>query len=261
VQLLAGSGGITYGIHAGDRVYGWAADHLEPGATTGNPESGEKEAYFNFCCMGNRAEITGGRAEGALGFVMAKHALSGVIIDFCDEDLEKMRIRDPVQVIVYGVGLELPDYPQVHLNSIDPLCLTAMEIGENHGRLQIPVAGIIPAELIGSGVGTNRPMGDLDFMTSDWEAVKEHGLEDLRLGDLVLIRDMDTRFGAAYKRGAASVGIIAHGDSRSSGHGPGITTFMSSADPLLEPVPEKSANIKTYYDRAYGPLRPREEKQ
>jgi hypothetical protein len=254
-QLLAGRGGIAYGLHAGDRVYGWAADHIEPGASTTNPENGEREAYFAFCCMGNRVEVIGGKAEGALGYVLAKHAFSSVIVDFLDKDMEKMRLKDPVQVYVYGTGLELPGYPDILLNSIDPGCFEAMNITENHGKLQIPVAGIVPAELMGSGFGYNRPMGDIDFMASDWNAVKEYGLDDLRFGDLVLIRDIDSRFGASYRRGAASVGIIAHGDSKSSGHGPGITTFMSSAKPLLEPVLDKNSNIKKYHDKAYGPLK------
>jgi hypothetical protein len=253
--LLAGAGGIKYGIHTGSPAFGWAADHLEAAASTHNPEPGEREAYYNLCCLGTRAEILEGKAEGAVGFVIGKHALAGVIVDFDEADMQKMHLKEPLEVRVYGTGLELIDYPEVHLNSIDPDCLDAMDITEKDSKLYVPVAGIVPPELIGSGFGYNRPMGDVDFMSSDWNAIVENGLEALRLGDVVLIKDIDSSYGAAYKRGAASVGVITHGDSKFPGHGPGITTFMSSALPLLTPVPDKTANIKKYHDLAHGALR------
>ena len=257
VGMLTGCGGIVYNVRVGDSVYDWAADHLEPGASTHNPEEKERMVYYNLSCMGNKAEVIGGKVEGAIGYVVAKHAGAWhVVIDFCDEDLSKLRLKDPVQVYVYGNGYKLLDYPDINLTSIDPECFEAMDIQEKDGKLHVQVAGIVPAELMGSGFGGSLPIGDVDFMTSDREYIKECGLDDIKLGDVVMVKDIDTRYGCSYKRGAVSLGIIVHGDSPGSGHGPGVTFFMASDKPLIVPVINKSANIKKYHDIAYGTIKP-----
>lgn len=261
LSILPGCGGITYDIKAGDSAYGWAADHLEPGASTHNPDEKERMCYYTTSCMGNRAEVISGKAEGAEGYVMAKHAGAWhVVIEFDQSDLRKMRLKDQVQVVAYGTGLELLDYPDVHVNSIDPGCLEAMNIEEKDGKLHVPVAGVVPANLMGSGMGSSRPMGDVDFMTSDWDYIKRCSLDGIKLGDVIMVKDIDTSYGAKYREGAASLGIIVHGDSVSSGHGPGVTFFMASEKALLVPVIDKTANIKKYHDIAYGPVKPIEDK-
>ena len=175
LSALPGCGGITYDIKAGDSAYGWAADHLEPGASTHNPDEKERMCYYTVCCMGNKAEVIGGNAEGAEGYVVAKHAGAWhVVIEFDQRDLREMHIKDQVQVVAYGTGLKLLDYPDVHVNSIDPECLEAMDIEEKDGKLHVPVAGVVPAVLMGSGMGSSRPMGDVDFMTSDWAVSYTH---------------------------------------------------------------------------------------
>jgi len=257
VDMLAGCGGIVYNVRVGDDAYGWAADHLEPGVSTHNSDEKEKMAYYILACMGNKAEVIDGKAEGAIGYVVAKHAGAWhVVIEFCDEDLKKMRLKDPVQVYVYGSGFKLLDYPDINLTSIDPECFEAMNIQEKGGKLHVPVAGIVPAELMGSGLGCDEPMGDTDFMASDWEYIKECGLDEIKMGDVVMVKDIDARYGCSYKRGATSLGIIVHGDCPGSGHGPGVTFFMATDKPLIVPVIDKTANIKKYHDAAYGKLKP-----
>lgn len=261
-QMLPGGGGIVYNVHVGDSAYGWAADHLEPGASTHNPDDKERMIYYVLSCMGNRAEVISGPAEGAVGYVVAKHAGAyHVVVDFAEEDLRKMRVKDAVQIEICGAGLQLLDYPDIHVNSIDPKCLEAMNIEEKDGKLYVPVAGVVPATLMGSGLGSSRPMGDADFMAHDWDVVVENGLDDIRLGDIVMIQDIDTSYGAKYKKGAASLGVIVHGDSQLSGHGPGITFFMGTEKNLLVPVIDKTANIKKYHDLAYGPIEALKEKK
>jgi len=257
-NMLDGCGGIIYNVRVGDSVYDWAADHVEPGASTGNyTDDMVRISYYFLSCMGNRVEVIGGKAEGAVGYVVAKHAgVFHVVVDLHEQDLKKMRLNDPVQVEVYGTGLQLLDYPDILVTSIDPLCLEKMNIQEVDGNLHIPVAGVVPAELLGSGMGSDRPMGDVDFMASDRDYIKECGLEELKLGDVVMLKDIDCRYGPSFKRGAASVGIIVHGDSPKSGHGPGVTTFMATAAPLLVPVIDKTANISKYHRLAYGDLKP-----
>jgi hypothetical protein len=256
-ELLTGCGSIVYNVRVGDTAYGWAADHLEPGASTHNADEKERMIYYNLPCIGNRVEVISGKAEGAVGYVVAKHAGAWhIVVDFAEEDLRRMRLKDAVQVEVYGSGLKLTDYPDVHLTSIDPGILDALHIEERDGQLIVPVAGVVPPELMGSGLGSTRPMGDVDFMTSDWQAVEEAGLDQIRLGDVVLVRDLDASYGLSYKRGAASVGVIVHGDSPTSGHGPGVTFFLSSAKPIIQPRIDPSSNVGKHHEAAYGPLKP-----
>jgi hypothetical protein len=261
-NMLGGSGGIVYNVKVGDSAYGWASDHVEPGASTHNSEKNERDAYYILACMGNKAEVISGKAEGAIGYVVAKHAgCDHVVIEFHEDDLKKMRLKDTVQVEVFGNGLKLEDYPDINLTSIDPACLEAMNIKEIDGKLHIPVAGVVPAELMGSGLGYNKPMGDCDYMASDWERIVECGLDEIKLGDVVMIKDIDARYGPSYKKGAASVGVIVHGDSPASGHGPGVTFFMATSEPLIVPVIDKTANIKKYHHSVYGELTPAPEKE
>ena len=261
-DMLGGCGGIVYNVKVGDSAYGWAADHVEPGASTCNTEEKERMAYFILACMGNRAEVVSGKAEGAVGYVIAKHGgCDHVVIDFHEKDLKKMRLKDNVQIEVYGNGLKLLDYPDIKVTSIDPECLEAMDIKEKNGKLYVPVAGIIPSELMGSGLGYNLPMGDCDFMATDWNTIVDNKLDDIRLGDVVLVKDIDARYGPSYKKGASSVGVIVHGDSPGSGHGPGVTFFMATEKPLIIPMINKTANIKKYHHKVYGKLKPAPKKK
>jgi hypothetical protein len=55
--------------------------------------------------------------------------------------------------------------------------------------------------------------------------------------------DHDNRFGRAYRKGAVSIGVVVHSDCRESGHGPGVTTIMTAASPVIRPVKDPRANL------------------
>jgi len=40
-----------------------------------------------------------------------------------------------------------------------------------------------------------------------------------------------------------TIGIVVHSDCLLAGHGPGVTTLMTCATPLIEPVIDAKANI------------------
>jgi hypothetical protein len=80
-------------------------------------------------------------------------------------------------------------------------------------------------------------------MTQDRETIRSLGLEDLRLGDIVGIMDMDNRYGGSYRKGARSIGIVIHCDCVQSGHGPGVTVVLSSSDSTIEFSIDETANI------------------
>ncbi len=75
------------------------------------------------------------------------------------------------------------------------------------------------------------------------ETVKQCGLEDVRLGDLVAIMDADSSYGRIYRKGSITVGIVTHSNCVIAGHGPGVTTLFTSTKGMIKPVTRKDANI------------------
>jgi hypothetical protein len=97
---------------------------------------------------------------------------------------------------------------------------------------------------MGSGLGANQVnSGDYDIQLFDKMIVDQYGLESLRLGDLVAIVDADHSFGRIYRQGAVSVGVVIHSNCVTAGHGPGVTTLMTSPDGKIVPLIKHEANI------------------
>lgn len=243
--VLPTLGGITYNIRVGDPAFGWAGDHVEPGVSLKNKDRDESNALNILSCIGNKAKVITGDAKGEIGIVTGKHGgIEHVLIDFPERVLEKLNIGDKIQIESYGQGLEILDFPKVKVMNISPDLFNLLNIKENGNRLEIGVRRIIPAELMGSGIGSASSFsGDYDIMTQDRETLKELGLEDLKLGDIVGIKDMDNRYGRTYRKGARSVGVVIHCDCVQSGHGPGVTVILSSPDDSLDFFEDETANI------------------
>jgi len=247
---LPAMGGITYNVKTGDPVFGWAGDHIEPGVTIKNEEDSANDALCLLSCIGKEAVVISGDAKGTKGYVTGTHGgVEHVIINF-DYNLEKMAIGDSILVKAWGQGLEILDYPKVKVMNISPDLFLNLGIREEDGKLKIPVAGIVPAHLMGSGIGTaGSTRGDFDIMTTDMDEIRGNGLDRLRFGDVVLIKDFDSSYGRAYLKGAVSVGVIIHGDCVRMGHGPGVTTIMTCRESMIEGFIDKDANISTYIRR------------
>jgi hypothetical protein len=245
---LPGTGGIVYNVRVGDRACGWASDHMEPGVTLRNKDEGSNHALNILACIGNEAFVVSGEAKGARGTVVGKHGgAEHVMVDFEPDVLEKLVIGDRIQVRAYGRGLRLLDAPEVKLLNMSVQLLQALplEVGSG-GTVEAPVAGIVPAELMGSGVGHASERGDYDIQTADRAVLAQHKLEHLRLGDLVAIMDQDHSFGRGYRSGAVTIGSISHSDCVVAGHGPGVTTLMTSAAGKIRPrVAPGEANLAT----------------
>jgi len=250
--ILPGVGGITYNIKVGDPAFGWAGDHVEPGvsmaANLDNRRDSKNSALNILACIGNKARVVSGDAKGALGTVTGTHGgIEHVLVDFADEDLEKMAIDDKILIKAYGQGLRFCDYPDVMAFNIDPDLLEKLGLVEKNGRLLVPVAAKIPGKLMGSGIGSSDvASGDYDITTQDQDEVKRLGLDRLKLGDLVALEDADNTYGRSYRNGAMSIGVVVHSDCLLAGHGPGVTTILTSVKPVLEPVVEAGANIAAY---------------
>jgi len=252
-MVLPGVGGITYNIRIGDPACGWEADHVEPGVSVENKENdprfgqGANAAFNVLSCVGNEAVVVTGDAKGAKGVVTGKHGgIEHVLVDFQAEPLEKLMLGDKVLVRAFGVGLKLPDFPQIIVMNMDPRFLKALNPKPKGDKLEVPVTHIVPAATMGSGLGTNHTYsGDYDIQLFDKGVIKKHGLEDLRLGDVVAIMDADHSYGRIYKQGAVSVGIVVHTNCVTSGHGPGVTTLFTSSKGKIVPKIDAKANIAT----------------
>ncbi len=77
--------------------------------------------------------------------------------------------------------------------------------------------------------------------TSRWWS--RYGLADLRLGDVVAVLDADHTFGRVYRTGAVSIGVVVHSRCTTAGHGPGVTSLLSSREGKIEPVVDPKANL------------------
>ncbi len=247
VSTLPAMGGITYNVKVGDPAFGWAADHAEPGVTMKNEEQVANDALNLLACIGNEAVVVSGDAKGTTGYVTGTHGgVEHIIINF-DKNLDKMLIGDKILVKAYGQGLQLENFPLIKVLNIDPLLFSLLNIVEESGKLKVPVAGIVPAYLMGSGIGdSSSNRGDYDITTTDMEEIRKNGLDKLRLGDLVMLKDCDNSYGRAYLKGAVSIGVVIHGDSIRMGHGPGVTTIMTCKEGLIEGVLASQANIADY---------------
>jgi len=249
--VLPGVGGITYNVRVGDLACGWEADHVEPGVSVENKENdsrfgrGANTAFNVLSCVGNEAVVVTEDAKGAKGVVTGKHGgIDHVLVDFQPETLEKLMLGDKVLVKAFGVGLKLLDFPDIKVMNMDPRFLEALDPKPSGEKLEVPVTHVIPAAIMGSGLGADQTYsGDYDIQLFDENVRKEFGLDDLRLGDVVAIKDADHSYGRIYKQGAMSVGIVVHTNCVSSGHGPGVTTLFTSSTGKIIPRIDVKANI------------------
>ena len=251
--VLPGVGGITYNLRVGDPACGWEADHVEPAVSVENKENDARSgqaantAFNVLSCVGNEATVVSGDGKGAKGVVTGKHGgIEHVLVDFPSGILEKLALGDRVLVKAFGTGLKLLDFPEIKVFNMDPALLKKWSPQPNGDKLEVPVTHIVPAAIMGSGLGANQVnSGDYDIQLFDKAVVDQYGLENLRLGDLVAIVDADHSFGRIYRQGAVSVGVVIHSNCVTAGHGPGVTTLMTSPQGKIVPLIKREANIAT----------------
>ncbi len=245
-ELLPGPGGIVYNVHVGDNAYGWLADSVQPGVSIRNAQEGANHALNILACIGNEAIVVSGRAVGARGTVIGKSGrfAEHVITMFSTEVLEQLAIDDRILVRAYGRSLALADFPDVQLKSLSPRLLDAMQVTTaGEGAVCVPVAADVPAFLIGAGAGLLAESGGVQIQTDHQDTLHTHGLDKLRLGDIVAIHDYDSRYGHGYRQGAMAIGVVSHGDSPRAGHGPGVTIVMTAINGRIQSARVENRNI------------------
>ena len=244
-RLLPMLGGIVYNVKLGDSVYGWAGDMIEPGVAIKAPDAAANQALNVFACVGNEAVVMSGGAKGARGVVTGKSGrfAEHVIIAFAPDVLENLAFGDKIVVRACGVGMAIEGYAGIRLKSLSPQLYQRLRIEENDGKLTVPVTAIVPPELMGAGAGLTSEGGAICIQTTDRAALARHGLDKLRLGDLVAISDYDSSFGHGYLKGSVSLGVVSSTDSIRAGYGPGVTLLMTAPKGEIDPMPVDQVNI------------------
>ncbi len=251
-HVLPGTGGITYNVKAGDSAFDFNGDHIEPGVSISAVDMSKDGLTSGglsiLACIGNEAKVITGQAGGLKGMVTGKHGgVEHVLIDFSSTALEKLAVGDRIQIKGVGQGLVLRDYYDVQVMNCDPNLLQKLNVSTQSKQLVVPVTHVIPSSIMGSGIGARHSFsGDYDIQISDREIVQKYGFQNLRLGDLIAIRDADCRYGRSFHSGAMSIGVIVHGSCLTSGHGPGVTVIMTTIEKLIVPKIEQRANIAEY---------------
>jgi len=267
-HVLPGTGGITYNVKVGDSAFDFEGDHVEPGVSityAENDRNGLLVGGLNIlACLGNEARIVTGAAVGSKGVVTGKHGgVEHVLVDFSSTVMDKLMIGDKIQVRAVGQGMVLKDYGDIQVMNCDPSLFQRLNIAVQNRQLVVPVTHVIPSSIMGSGIGSRHSFsGDYDIQVTDREIVQKYGLQNLRLGDVIAIRDADCRYGRAFHSGAISVGVVVHGSCLTSGHGPGVTIIMTTLEKLVVPKIEPGANIADYMNisrsvKKVGPKRRR----
>jgi hypothetical protein len=246
------SSGINYTVKVGDSAFDWAGAHeVEPGVAISCECDTSNVGLTTLACIGNEAVLVEAKLEGkdaklkgAIGTVTGKVSAGRVLVYFPSRVLERMAVGDPIQIRASGSGLQLLDYPDIRVLNLGPRLLKALNPSEKGGKVRIPVAKVIPGKLMGNGVGcTNVLRGDFDLQSTSAEAVRDLSLDQLRLGDLVAIADIDCTRGPRWQQGATTVAVVAHGASRQSGHGPGVNVVLTSSKATIEPIITRKANL------------------
>ena len=240
--ILPGMYGVVNNVKVGDKAFGWNGDHIEPGVSIDSENINEHFALHYLVCTGNKAIVRSGEAKGKTGIVTGEHARN--LIHFEQNILEKICVGDQIDIITHGRGLKLLDFPEIEIKKIDPNLLKSMNFKVENKKLIVDVAIELPIKIMGSGAELNSEYVDQDLMSGDRSLMKKLKIDQMKLGDLIVINHADHRWGRSYKKDHVSIALCIHGDSVMTGHGPGIMTIMTSTKKNLGWRINKKANLK-----------------
>ncbi len=246
-KMAIGIGGINYNLKIGDKIFGWAnGDRATVGVAT--MAAGEERyggGWITFTSIGNEVRLLSGEARGKKGVIIGKFG-SYVLVHFEDSVMEKLTIGDVLQAKACGVGLEIDGFKDVFVHGLAPEVLEALVMQNSEGKLVVPVVKEIPGEIMGQGAGGGSLYGNWHIQTCFPPDIEKYGLDELRFGDLVFLKDIQTDYGKGYYKGGATVGVICAGPSDISGMGIGVTPILSTRFGKLTVQIDPTANIGKY---------------
>lgn len=238
-----GDGGVVLGVDLGDGAFDTDSDHAAPGACLVHPDSAARFALNAYSCFGNLVTVRSGAAQGERGVVLGKRGEQGrVIAYFAPDILTELRPGDAMAVRAVGQGATPPQSlarEGLVMMNADPSALRVLSIDLTGDRAVTSVRAEVPSVAVGNGIGRPAAMWDLDLQVLAKDAASA-GLDGLRLGDLVAMRNLDVRHNAGFRRNYTTVGVVVHGASPQPGHGPGVMPLLCGRSSLftvsVEPV-------------------------
>lgn len=237
-RLLPGTGGVAVGVHAGDPVDNWIADHLMPGASIEDSDGTPALAgpLHLLSALGNTVRDARG---GFIGIVAGKRgglapggfAPQLIGVEITDATAERIAPDERVVVETLGRGLALADHPDIALLNLSPRLLDALPLAQQADGLRCAVSAVVPPEIAGAGLGQDGWVGDLELAGED---CIEGKIDALRFGDLIAFDAIDAATTRSYRPGYVSIGVVSHGPSHVPGHGVGVTILLSGPSHRLE---------------------------
>lgn len=242
--LVPQYGSIVLNVKVGDSAYGWVGDHINPGVSIRNSNADANRALMSLACVGNEAIVVSGAAKGKRGIVTGKSGrwAEQVICHFPADVMRELAVTDRILIRAYGTGLKVEDVPGVITRNLSPQLLEKLGCKVADGKLHVPVTATVPPLLFGAGLGLSETWS-LSIQTTDPALLQQHGLHQLRLGDIVALIDSDSSFNHGYREGAVSIGVVSQTDSVRAGFGPGITVLMTAPAGEIVPVPGQPVNL------------------
>jgi hypothetical protein len=247
--FLPGCGGIALGVHVGDPVDRWLADHLMPGACAeGEEDPAVPGAFHELACLGNRVRDAAGRILGLVagkrgGLAPGFMPPNLISIEGPDARLAKLVPGDRVVLEAEGRGLAFCDLSEIGIFNLSPAALDQLPLQQRAGVLDCAVKALVPARIAGAGVGQSPWIGDVEIAGDE---VLAGSLESLCFGDLVAFDAMDGRISRFHRPGHITIGIVAHGPSPTPGHGPGLTVVLAGPATALAVHIDPKASITAF---------------
>jgi hypothetical protein len=237
-----GAGGICYSVKVGSPAAGWAADQVEPGVSIANSADPANEALLLYACVGNAVTVRTGAAAGARGVVTGKHEAfqlyKHVLVHLDADALERVAPGDQLVVHAHGRGMRVEGLPDVTCHSLAPELWDAWSPEARDGVLCARVTRVLPPEVVGMGSGRASGVTSVAL-----QADASDELADLRIGDLVAIRDWDATYVTGYHEDRLLVAAVGTGDSPVLGNGAAATILLSGPAAQFDFELDPGANL------------------
>jgi hypothetical protein len=219
-----GQGGVVIAPGLGEPADDWLADHLEPGASVGDPDPSIDRALGSLSCVGNRAQVLDGPAAGAEGIVIGKHG--AVLVAFGQPETALLAPGHQIAIDMHGIGLAIDGEPDIAFRSCSPIVADGLIIGRTADRrIRVPVVRVLPAEAAAAGIGMPSDRFNMDLQVD--QPTTANAAAGLRFGDVVAVIDQDHAYGRRYHPGWVAIGMVCHGSSIPGGHGLGMVTLLT----------------------------------
>ena len=237
-----GAGGVCYTVQVGAPAAGWAADQVEPGVSIANPADPANDALMLYACIGNAVTVRSGAAAGARGVVTGKHEAfqlyKHVLVHLDREALELVAPGDSLVVHGCGRGMRIGALPDVACHSLGPELWEAWSPTPDVESLRVRVTRVLPPEVVGMGSGRASGVTSIALQTD-----ASDDLSDLKIGDMVAIREWDATYVTGYHEHRAIVAVVGTGDSPVLGNGPAATILLSGPAETFDFQLDDGANL------------------